>query len=409
MKSATLTERNRWLDEVGALLSVQAAREKCEALGLLVLLSYMPLHHTSDPESLGPLSDLIASFAQGSLPGGGDDCFRESPPSSSALYQLLAGRDSPRVLAVFTALAPLLAPLAQQDAQPAVAAWEQRAQQLATVALMAAMHGEKEYCQLHACPVLARTPSVNGRLGELTSSLLSKGREAQLANVQSGGCALGALILTWCVVVLEVGADDGIADLASELAVTGEALQGLAWGMDLLRTSGFRHDDPPEELSSIARQLLFDLTAGMLSQPRYRAQVAHASDATHAADMGWPAHAEHLILLMAAVLEGRPALCRTFWSDPDFLVDGSLSSMLLNARYPFNAELLPTLLAALCADADTAARAWGFAHSLHRVCHRLPTHSIGGVVCQADDLFTEARTHHPLRRPRATYTHMTRT
>ena len=31
------------------------------ALGLLVMLRYMPLHHTSDPEALGPLSDLLDS------------------------------------------------------------------------------------------------------------------------------------------------------------------------------------------------------------------------------------------------------------------------------------------------------------------------------------------------------------
>ncbi len=35
-------EADRWVDEVGALLAVQAAREQCEALGVLVLLRYMP-------------------------------------------------------------------------------------------------------------------------------------------------------------------------------------------------------------------------------------------------------------------------------------------------------------------------------------------------------------------------------
>ena len=76
------SERARWLDEVGALLALQAAREQCEALGLLVLVRYMPLHHTSDPESLDPLSDLIASHKGG---------VAAAAPPSSALYALLAG------------------------------------------------------------------------------------------------------------------------------------------------------------------------------------------------------------------------------------------------------------------------------------------------------------------------------
>jgi hypothetical protein len=187
-----------------------------------------------------------------------------------------------------------------------------------------------------------------------------------------------------------------VSELAGELAVAGEALHGLRWGVELLSTNGFRHDDPPEELSSIARQLLFDLTAGMLSQPRFREEVTPAG--TRPADTGWPAHDEQLLTLMAAVLEGRPALCRTFWSDPDFLADGSLSSMLLNARYPLHAEALPTLLAALCADADSASRAWAFAHSLQRVCHRLPRQldlKSCGLSLGADQrLYTEVRRLH---------------
>ena len=59
--AALEAERASWLTEVGALLSIQYARERCEVLGLLILLRYMPLHHTSDPESLDPLSDLLTS------------------------------------------------------------------------------------------------------------------------------------------------------------------------------------------------------------------------------------------------------------------------------------------------------------------------------------------------------------
>ena len=136
----------------------------------------------------------------------------------------------------------------------------------------------------------------------------------------------------------------------------------------------------------------------MMSQPRFRQQVPLSPAITElATDTGWAAHYEHLIMLMASVLESRPALCRTFWSEPDFLADGSLSSMLLNARYPLNAELLPTLLAALCADPDSAARAWGFAHSVQRVCYRCSRQADvkAALADVAEHLRIEVRCLHP--------------
>ena len=248
-------------------------------------------------------------------------------------------------------------------------------------------------------PTIARTPAAHTRHTGLTAELLSLARAAQSSaaagfSSSSAAGALGSLLITWCVVLLEVAPADTVAEAAANLATAGEALEGLSWARELLRTPGFRHDDPAEEISSIARLLLFDLAGGMLDQPRYRSSsgggggggpaTADASDpepadessavgttamvesAASAADVddapicsGWPAHSEQLILLTSALLEAAQAL-------PDVLVErvtgflqaGSLSSMLLHARYPLRVEPLASLLSALCADADSASRAW---------------------------------------------------
>ena len=128
--------------------------------------------------------------------------------------------------------------------------------------------------------ILARTAAVHRRHAELTSTLLGYGRRER-GYGQPGGSALGSLLITWCVVVLEVAPAETVGAIAGELAVSGDALRGLAWGVELLSTSGFRHDDSPEELSSIARQLLFDLTAGMLCKQRFQGANAPAA-AVHA-------------------------------------------------------------------------------------------------------------------------------
>ena len=398
-----------WLSEVGGLLALHAAKERCEALGVLVLLRYMPLHHTSHPESLDPVSQLLTSHGSAAVVNAQSS---EGAPSA-ALYALLAGAETASVGQLLATLAPLLesrACLSRADglaggtAEPtaaALAAWETREEQLATLALMAAMHGEKEFCQLHSRPTVARTAAAHERHEQLTQTLLNLGRAACRGQDAPGGSsggssALGALLIVWCVVLLEVAPEEYVSELAGEVAVAGEQLRGLSWGIDLFHARGFRPDDPPEELSSIARQLHFDLIAGMLSQQRFRTEPSHAVVPLGAnpADTGWPPHSEELLLLMAAVLEGRPALCRTFWSDPDFLADGSLSSMLLNGRYPLRSEPLPRLLAALCADAESASLAWAFAHALPRVCHNVPRQfNLFGVRPHgSEQLRTEVRT-----------------
>ena len=398
-----------WLSEVGGLLALHAAKERCEALGVLVLLRYMPLHHTSHPESLDPVSQLLTSHGSAAVVNAQSS---EGAPSA-ALYALLAGAETASVGQLLATLAPLLESrahlsravgLAGGTAEPtaaALAAWETREEQLATLALMAAMHGEKEFCQLHSRPTVARTAAAHERHEQLTQTLLNLGRAACRGQDAPGGSsggssALGALLIVWCVVLLEVAPEEYVSELAGEVAVAGEQLRGLSWGIDLFHARGFRPDDPPEELSSIARQLHFDLIAGMLSQQRFRTEPSHAVVPLGAnpADTGWPPHSEELLLLMAAVLEGRPALCRTFWSDPDFLADGSLSSMLLNGRYPLRSEPLPRLLAALCADAESASLAWAFAHALPRVCHNVPRQfNLFGVRPHgSEQLRTEVRT-----------------
>jgi hypothetical protein len=194
--------RAKWMSEVGSLLALHAAKERCEALGLLVLLRYMPVHHTALPESLNPLSDLLT--AQSGMEGAAD--------APSALYSVIVGEHKSTLGQLFDALLPLLAnrPDFAGDADPPHAIigagpcsrsyWEQRAQQLATVAIMAAMHGEKDLCQLQL-PAIARTPAAADRHRELTADLLHCGQTsmADLSTATRG--ALGALLITWCVVI----------------------------------------------------------------------------------------------------------------------------------------------------------------------------------------------------------------
>jgi len=116
-----------WLEEVDKALALHASRERCEALGLLLLLRYMPLHHSSEPETLAPLSDLLDNSA--------------GTPSGE-LYLMLAGREGSTIAALLGSIGPLLAPRAPA-ATAALAAWDQRSEQLATLVLMAAMHGEE--------------------------------------------------------------------------------------------------------------------------------------------------------------------------------------------------------------------------------------------------------------------------
>ena len=405
----------RWVEQVGHVLAIHVARERCEALGLLLLLRYMPLHHTSEPETLGPLSDLLDNSA--GTPTG-------------ALYAMMAGaaEETPSLTPLLAALAPLLSPspppaaaalsvasLAASGGTGTLAAWEKRAEQLATLILMSAMHGEKEYCQLHSRPTIARTPLAHTRHSGLTAELLSLARAAQSSaaagfSSSSAGGALGSLLITWCVVLLEVAPADTVAEAAANLATAGEALEGLSWARELLRTPGFRHDDPAEEISSIARLLLFDLAGGMLDQPRYRSSSGGGGG-------GGPAPPPTLLIRSPPM--SRPRWARPPWSRarPPLPMSttrpfaaagphipsssscsrrrclraaqasagrsgragrrasfrrGSLSSMLLHARYPLRVEPLASLLSALCADADSASRAWGFGRSLMRVCHRAP-------------------------------------
>ena len=374
-----------WEAEVGALLALHAAKERCEALGLLVLLRYMPLHHTALP-ALDPLNLLLVSanpaYREASELLSMQSTSRVSNSTPSALRELIVGKESSTITQLLATLAPLLSPPESPLVAPSagraddgasdLSAWEERAQILAVLVLMAAMHGEQDFCQLQQ-PVIARTEAATRRHAETTKTLLEFGRAAVAGRGSLGRSTLGALLITWCVVILEVAPEAEVSEVADELNLLGCNLQGLAWGLDLLRTRGFRHDDPPEELSNIARHLHFDLVAAMLSQQRFRNEDAlddasGAVDAAHAWDKYWPAHSEPLALLMAAVVEGRPALCRLFWSFAESLAEGTLGSLLVNARYPAHEKPLTALLAALCADADSATRAWRFAHQLPRVC-----------------------------------------
>ena len=388
------------MSKTGTILALYAAKEQCEALGLLVLLRYMPVHHTALPQSLNPLSDLLTAQS-------GMDASADEP---SALYSVIVGSTTSTLSSLLDALLPLLTrpsnatdgadtAHAVMDARDAGSssqlAWETRAKQLATIAIMAAMHAEKDLCQLQH-PVMARTAAAVERHRGLTKLLHHTAQAAATNSATKSHGALGALLITWCVVILEVAPDDEIAEWSSRLAVRGEELGGMSWSIALFDTFGFRHDDPQEEISSIARNLHFDLVAGMLSQQRFRASEDAAATvvlehgANRLADTGWPAHSEPLIMLMAAVLRGRPALCRTFWSASESMEDGSLGSLLLNTQYPLRIAPLASLLAALCADADSAARAWRFAHELPCVCHCISEQMENAAVStRSDELFAK--------------------
>ena len=176
---------------------------------------------------------------------------------------------------------------------------------------------------------------------------------------------MGVLLLAWCVVSLWSEPGASVAARGGELAARGDELQGVAWCHALLDSPGFRASDAPEEISSISRELVLELLSGMVEQPRSNCA---------AAGLGWPAHSEPLLYLAAAALRSRPALCRAFWDD--VAASRPLSHLLHHARYPLRAAPLPTLLAALGADAEGAQRAWAFAHQLWRLCHLVPRHEM---------------------------------
>ena len=368
--------RRKWLGEVGALLEMHVERERCEVLGVLVLLHYMPVHHMHHPDSLDPVEINLPDQ---------EDAAREGWPS--ALHKVIVGKETTTMEPLLEALLPLLAPSPSQLERAPLAvragalatrlpttrslnhwrlappaglrAWDltlvaERRAQLATLALMVATLCEKHFCKLH--PELMRAGAVGKRHQKVIADLLQKGSTARavLAEDSAGARALGALLLAWCVVVLEVAPEDErFEEQVDSLAEHGEALHGLQWSFELFEhTRGFRSDDPQEELSDIARLVHFELVKDMLSQERIHAETrallgaAGSTDALAApdsiphrgpsdgwpADRCWPADSENLALLLAAVLEGRPELCQRFAND-DSRIFGLLSSR-ESAHYP---------------------------------------------------------------------------
>ena len=353
--------RSEWLVEIDRALALHAAKEKCDAMELLLLLRYLPLSLANDA-----LGDLITSQSSEVSP-------------STALHQLLAGSETSSLEPLLAILAPIIAMPPDESAllgsdcvDAQLREHSKRTQELAAMVTIAAMQAEKEFCHREQ----ARIQVAEDQYQAVTHELLCLCRPVLADAAEQRKCGVGAtaasniigtLLLAWCAVVLEVASAELLTDQAVKLAVAAEVVDGFGWAVDLLHGDTHRVGQVANDTVLVVRQIFYDIVSGLIAQ--HRSPVS---------GIGWPAHSQHLVSLMAAVLDKKPQLCRIFWSHS--LDGGALSSMLLRARYPLRAQPLPILLASLCAGTESLRRAWGFAHSLPRVSHLVPCRPNGGGV-----------------------------
>ena len=56
--------------------------------------------------------------------------------------------------------------------------------------------------------------------------------------------------------------------IGRRMVVCGASLGGLTWPVTLLRSAGFRADEPPHAIPSLARRLVVELVSSLVTQPR---------------------------------------------------------------------------------------------------------------------------------------------
>jgi hypothetical protein len=366
--------RREWLRQVGAATARHADAERLELHSLLFLVQAAPLLQMQARLTLAPAAD--ASLLEAQL-----DVFAAEynrAPGAHALTSM-GGVNALTTVGGVNAGGTIPAPDNGE-----------RAMRLTTLATLAAMQAE----QL-ACEPSARTEAISSRHSAATATILrlaaggapplvgsatalvgTSNNSGGLGNGVSPGAragAVGALALCWCAVQLECAPDETLGDLAADLARHATGLGGMEWCVSLFEADGFRHDEPPQEVSSLAREVLLDLASSLVEQPRNSEQ----------ASVGWPAHSPPLARMVAALVRGRRGSCARFWSEAE--TGGPLGLLLRHARYPLDAHTMPHLLGALCADTHSAGRAWAHARSLQQATHMLPRRfSLFDVRASAD-------------------------
>jgi hypothetical protein len=179
-----------------------------------------------------------------------------------------------------------------------------RCSRLATLALLAALFAEREYCQTHE-PSLHRSCEVRERHQQFydkvkaVAEYFATTRAASCGGLQLEAAGAGITALGACILLLETSPLDNLASQSGALAGAVEALGGLDWGIHLLRSDGFRCDEAADQVSSIGRQLLFDLVSLAVCQRRPLASAGDdasmvARTVACEADTGWPATAPQL-------------------------------------------------------------------------------------------------------------------
>ena len=81
-------------------------------------------------------------------------------------------------------------------------------------------------------------------VGDCLASLTADA-EVSCGATATGGAALGTVLLAWCAVKLWSAPAEGVIPLSDRLATCGASLGGLTWPVTLLRSAGFRADEPP--------------------------------------------------------------------------------------------------------------------------------------------------------------------
>ena len=196
------------------------------------------------------------------------------------------------------------------------------------------------------------------------------------------------MLLAWCAVKLWSAPAEGVIPLSDRLATCGASLGGLTWPVTLLRSAGFRADEPPHAIPSLARRLVVELVSSLVAQPRDQgARLRRLSrrplESSEWADAaGWAedsrtsrglslASEAPLQLLVAAVAE-RPSLCSLVWDEcdePAPIAARPLAALLHTHAHewklrPLESWQLPALLAALCTGSVSATRTWEMAEEL---------------------------------------------
>ena len=420
--------RATWMGAVRAELQAQRAVECNELLGVLLLAEYAPIcrvesicsfaaEQDSGPNGARRLSRLVHTLAP--------TLVDPSAATEGASATAVALRARGEQLAALVLIAALLGELRRclqlsrggaaarhrAEALPLQSELQRRGTTAEGVEGMTARHlptGQRvlvEHVDAAAQLVTVRRLDHDARaggdvietMGTAEVQLLGVGdclaslaadAEVSCGATATGGAALGTVLLAWCAVKLWSAPAEGVIPLSDRLATCGASLGGLTWPVTLLRSAGFRADEPPHAIPSLARRLVVELVSSLVAQPRDQgARLRRLSrrplESSEWADAaGWAedsrtsrglslASEAPLQLLVAAVAES-PSLCSLVWDEcdePAPIAARPLAALLHTHAHewklrPLESWQLPALLAALCAGSVSATRTWEMAEEL---------------------------------------------